>query len=85
MHAIAYDEIHDEIVVPQQFGQAILVFKRRTRGEAPPIRVIQGSKTQLIALDRLAVDPVNDEIYVPEGDKILVFPRPRTATSRPSA
>ena len=38
MHGIDYDEIHDEIVVPQQFGQAILVFKGSTRGEAPPIQ-----------------------------------------------
>ena len=75
MHGIDYDEVHDEIVVPQQFGQAILVFKGSTRGEAPPARVIQGSKTMLTALDRLAVDPHNDEIYVPEGDRVLVFDR----------
>jgi hypothetical protein len=75
MHAIAYDPIHDEIVVPQQFGQAVLTFAGDATGETPPKRVIRGSKTQLIALDRLAIDPVNNEIYVPEGDKILVFPR----------
>ena len=75
MHGIDYDEVHDEIVVPQQFGQAILVFKGSARGEEPPIRVIQGSKTMLTALDRLAVDPHNDEIYVPEGDRVLVFDR----------
>jgi hypothetical protein len=33
MHGIDYDEIHDEIVVPQQFGQAILVFKGSARGK----------------------------------------------------
>ncbi|HVL69709.1 MAG TPA: hypothetical protein VM364_20800 [Vicinamibacterales bacterium] len=75
MHGIDYDHINDEIVVPQQFGQAILIFKGSARGEEPPIRVIQGSKTQLIAMDRLAVDPYNDEIYVPEGDQVLVFDR----------
>lgn len=75
MHGIDYDHINDEIVVPQQFGQAILIFKGSARGEEPPLRVIQGSKTQLIAMDRLAVDPYNDEIYVPEGDKVLVFDR----------
>ena len=75
MHAIAYDPIHDEILVPQQFGQGILVFRGSASGEEPPIRVIRGPKTQLIALDRLAVDPVNDEIFVPEGEKVLVFPR----------
>jgi hypothetical protein len=75
MHGIDYDEIHDEIVVPQQFGQAVLIFKGSARGEEPPIRVIQGSKTMLTALDRLAVDPHNNEIYVPEGDRVLVFDR----------
>lgn len=75
MHAIAYDPIHDEIVVPQQFGQGILTFRGSATGEEPPVRVIRGPKTQLIALDRLAVDPINNEIYVPEGEKVLVFPR----------
>lgn len=75
MHAIAYDEIHDEIYVTQQFGQGILVFRGGATGEEPPLRVINGSKTQLIAPDRLAVDPVHDEIYVPEGVKLMVFPR----------
>ena len=75
MHAIAYDEIHDEIYVTQQFGQGILVFRGAATGEEPPVRVINGSKTQLIAPDRLAVDPVHDEIYVPEGVKLLVYPR----------
>jgi len=75
MHAIAYDPIHDEIVVPQQFGQGILTFRGSATGEEAPIRVIRGPKTQLIALDRLGVDPVNEEIYVPEGNKVLVFPR----------
>jgi hypothetical protein len=73
MHGIDYDEIHDEIVVPQQFGQAILIFGGAAKGEARPIRVIQGSKTMLTALDRLAVDAPNNDIYVPEGDRVLVF------------
>ena len=75
MHAIAYDEIHDEIYVTQQFGEGILVFRGSATGEEPPLRVINGSKTMLIAPDRLAVDPVHDEIYVPEGVHLLVFPR----------
>ena len=31
MHGIDYDEVRDEIVVPQQFGQAILIFKGVSR------------------------------------------------------
>ena len=75
MHAIAYDAIHDEIVVPQQFGQAILTYAGDAAGEAPPKRVIIGSKTQLSRPDRVGIDAVNNEILVPEDDKVLVFPR----------
>jgi hypothetical protein len=75
MHGIAYDPIHDEIVVPQQFGQGILTFAGDAAGETPPKRVIMGPKTRLIALDRLGVDPRNNEIYVPEGKRLLVFER----------
>jgi hypothetical protein len=75
MHAIAYDEIHDEFMVPQQFGQAILIFKGDTNGETPPIRVIQGSKTRLRDPDRLGLDAVHNEIYVPQDDVLLVYDR----------
>ncbi len=75
MHAIAYDEVHDEFIVPQQFGQAILTFRGDANGEEAPVRVIQGSNTRLVAPDRLAVDPVNNEIYVPEGNVLLVYPK----------
>lgn len=75
MHGIAYDEIHDEFTVPQQFAQAILTFAGDANGEAAPIRVIQGSRTRLEAPDRVAVDPVNSEIYVPEGNAVLVYDR----------
>jgi hypothetical protein len=75
MHGIGYDEIHDEIVVPQAFAQAVLTFRGGANGQEPPIRVIQGSLTQLKAPDRMALDPVNNEIYVIERGYILVFPR----------
>jgi DNA-binding beta-propeller fold protein YncE len=75
MHAIAYDEIHDEFMVPQQFGQAILIFKGDASGEAPPARVIQGSKTMLQDPDRLGLDAEHNEIYIPQDDQLLVFDR----------
>ena len=84
MHGIAYDAIHDEIVVPQQFGQGIMTFAGDATGATPPKRVISGSKTQLIALDKLGIDPVNNEIYVPEGDKVLVFPREANGNVAPT-
>lgn len=75
MHGMGYDPVRDEIVVPQQFGQGILVFRGAANGEEPPLRVIRGSRTRLIALDRVAVDHVNGEYVVPEGGEVLVFPR----------
>ena len=82
MHAIAYDDVHDEITVPQAFSQAILTFRGGAHGEEAPIRVIQGSRTGLLMPDTLAVDPIHNEIFVPErgnrqanGGHIQVFPR----------
>jgi hypothetical protein len=75
MHAIEYDHVRDEIVVPQPFAQAILTFRGGTAGEEAPVRVLQGGRTRIEAPDRVGIDPVNGEIYVPEGDKLLVFPR----------
>lgn len=82
MHAISYDAVNDEFVVPQAFSQAILTFRAGANGEEAPIRVIQGSRTGLIMPDTLTVDPVNNEIFVPErgnrqvgGGFIQVFPR----------
>ncbi len=75
MHAIEYDAVHDEIVVPQQLGQAILTFRGGATGQEVPIRAIQGARTRLRRPDRVAVDPVHDEIIVPEGNAILVFSR----------
>ena len=75
MHAIAYDDVHDEIVVPVPIPQAVLTFRGGASGAEPPIRVIQGPLTQLQYPDQLAIDPVNNEIVVPQGDAVLVFRR----------
>jgi len=83
MHGIRYDAIHDEIVVPHQLGQAVLVFRGGANGEEPPIRVIQGSLTQLRAPDRVDIDPVNNEILVAEEDHLLVFPREANGNTAP--
>ena len=76
---MAYDDVHDEIVVPQPQAQAIMTFRGAANGEEPPIRMIQGPLTLLGDSDddpdRLALDPVNHEIFVPQKDYILVFDR----------
>ena len=82
MHDIRYDAVHDEFLVTNPFAQAILVFRGGADGEEAPIRVIQGPDTMLKGtgaaaggVDRLDVDPVHDEIFIPAGDTILVYPR----------
>ena len=74
MHGVAYDEVHDLIIAPAQFSQSILVFKGDAAGEQPPLRVIQGPRTQIRRADRVAVDPLRKEIFVGDGGQVLVFP-----------
>src|SRR5437868_11903597 len=91
MHGFAYDAIHDEIVVNSPLTQAVLVFRGGANGEEPPLRVIQGPRTQILgmgyaALETVSVDPQNSEIFLPIGtggyqspgngkEGILVFDR----------
>ncbi len=74
MHDIRYNERRDEIYVANPFAQAILTFRGDAGRDSKPIRIIQGPKTRLIGGDTLEVDAVNDEIIVPLGREVLVFP-----------
>jgi hypothetical protein len=81
MHDIAYDAIHDEIVVGSPFAQAIMTFRGGASGEEPPLRMIQGPRTQIVTasngVDKVGgIDPVNNEIYYSTREnKVLVFDR----------
>ena len=81
MHGFGFDGVHDEIVVTSPLTQAILTFRGGASGEEAPVRVIQGPKTRIqgpanLGNDRVTVDPVNNEIYIPSvPDSILVFDR----------
>jgi hypothetical protein len=70
MHAIHYNPVRDEIVVPNQFAQAVLTFRGSAAGEEPPIRVIQGDRTQMRGSDVVVVDYKNNELIVEDR----VFP-----------
>jgi hypothetical protein len=74
MHDVRYDAVHDEIVVPVPYAQAILTFRGAADGQEGPIRIIQGPKTGSIG-SRLDVDPIHNEIYTYTGNSILVYPR----------
>ncbi len=75
MHDIRYDPVHDEFIVNNPFAYAVLVFRGAANGEEPPIRIIQGPATLLGSSSRLELDPINNEILVPEGGGVLVFDR----------
>ena len=82
MHDIRYDAVNDELLVTNPFARAVLVFRGGADGDEAPIRIIQGSKTLLGdpkrfagGPDRLDVDPVHNEIFIVDGEKILVYPR----------
>ena len=43
-HDIFYDEVNDEIVVANAFGQAIMFYRGGANGEEPPVRVSEPDK-----------------------------------------
>ncbi|HEY6330398.1 MAG TPA: hypothetical protein VI756_13765, partial [Blastocatellia bacterium] len=45
MHALEYDQVHDELIVNSPLSNAILTFRGGAQGEEPPVRVIQGPRT----------------------------------------
>jgi DNA-binding beta-propeller fold protein YncE len=78
VHSIAYDELHDEIVVQSNIGQAVVTYRGGANGDEAPLRVIQGPKTLLRDPQTLFVDPVHNEIFVfnmGTDDTMLVFDR----------
>jgi hypothetical protein len=88
MHDIAFDAIHDEIVVTSPLAQGILTFRGAANGEEAPLRVIQGDKTQIRAQVRkvtspnayvgagatakLTIDPVHNEILLASPDQDIL-------------
>jgi hypothetical protein len=75
VHDMGYDSIRDEIVVTQPRMLAIMTYKADANGDVPPIRKIMGPKTQIRGAGRVTLDSVNHELYIPGGDKVLVFPQ----------
>jgi DNA-binding beta-propeller fold protein YncE len=75
IHGLAYDPVHDEIVVPNALADAILVFRGSANGDEPPIRVIQGSCTKLVTPHSVSLDLEHGEILVASltGKRINVF------------
>lgn len=76
IHGLAYDPVHDEIVVPNALADAVLVFRGSANGDEAPVRIIQGPDTQLITPHSVSLDLVHGEILVASltGRRVSVFP-----------
>ena len=74
MHDIRYSHKRDEMYVTNPFGQAVLTFRGAALGDEKPIRIIQGPKTELGGIDTLEIDDLHDEMYVPDGDNVHIYP-----------
>jgi hypothetical protein len=79
MHGLAFDATNDEIVVPVALGGALLFFKGDAKGEEPPVRVIQGSRTGLIRPQTVAVDAVHNEVVTGDPSMRAVYVYDRRA------
>src|SRR5262249_61983464 len=80
---MAYDSVHDEILVPSFFAFAILTFRGDANGDVSPLRKIFGPSTQLLNPQAVAVDGVHGEIFVPQGNRVLVYPRDANGDEAP--
>src|SRR5260370_17327360 len=76
VHGMAYNPVHDGLLVPNALADAILVLRAGAEGAEPPIRVIQGPCTRLITPHAVSLDVANQEILVASltGKSIYVFP-----------
>jgi DNA-binding beta-propeller fold protein YncE len=61
---IAVDEARQEILLAEQDDQAVVVFKKTAKDHDSPVRVLQGSKTQLADPHGIAIDEKRQLIYV---------------------
>ncbi|MBI3941046.1 MAG: hypothetical protein HY315_09440 [Acidobacteria bacterium] len=77
IHKMALDPVHDELLAPNPFADAILFFAGGAEGNASPVRIIQGPKTLLAFTDVVEVDPVHNEVFTTErrANAVLVFDR----------
>ncbi len=65
---------------------SITVYPRTATGDAAPVRVIQGPKTQMDWPTGISYNPKTDEIFIANdmGDSILVFPSTASGDVAPS-
>jgi len=73
IHGFGYDPVKDEIVVTQFHAQAVMTYRGGANGDEAPIRVIHGPDVKIPNVDKLVLDPMHRETYVPYIGGIMVF------------
>jgi DNA-binding beta-propeller fold protein YncE len=71
---IAVDEERQEMLLAEQDDHAIVIFKKNAKDEDSPVRVIQGSKTQLADPHGIAIDSKAGLIFVTNWGSVNVRP-----------
>jgi DNA-binding beta-propeller fold protein YncE len=85
---LADDPAHNEIAVANNGGNgdgSVLVFSRTANGNVAPLRVIAGAKTGINRPMGVAIDPVNQELWVSDfiDHTALVFDRTANGNASP--
>jgi DNA-binding beta-propeller fold protein YncE len=78
LNSIAADTMHNEILITNVSGccnSSITVYAKTANGDVPPLRIISGPSTGLYYPESIAVDTVNSEIFVGNGESISVYTR----------
>ncbi len=86
-HNMVYDPVNDEIWHTNPEAQAVRSRSvAAANGEEPPVRIIQGPHTMVMAFPNygVGVDAVNNEVYVVEKEYITVYPRTATGDVAPT-
>ena len=83
---LAVDAVNNELIVANQGGAAssVTVYARTANGNASPVRTIAGAATGLDRAQGLALDTVNNEIFVQNnGATILAYARTANGNAAP--
>src|SRR5262249_28314552 len=79
------DSDREELYVANDGGNSILVFNTDASGDAAPIRVLKGPKTQLSYPSSVFIDLKHDELFIANfgNHKVTVFPRTASGDMAP--
>lgn len=68
------DPVNNEVAASSDLANAVYVYPRTANGDVPPLRKIQGDKTQILYPEAVFIDTVNNELVVNNrGDKSILF------------